>query len=145
MQTSRFQLGLIATLALGLGFSLASSDAIGYPAGPAVSLGTNPVWSKGGGLADTVTVTATDGDLIITDCVFSSTQNGWWRADLDLDDGATLAAFRSENLQDRNGFVQHFESGLRVPQGSTLTINWDGQYGASSYYRYTLSGYYAQP
>jgi hypothetical protein len=32
MVTSRFQLGLIATLAVGLGFSLSSSEAIGYPA-----------------------------------------------------------------------------------------------------------------
>ena len=48
MQTSRFQLGLIATLAVGLGFSLASSDAVGYPAGAAVSMGTNPLWAKGG-------------------------------------------------------------------------------------------------
>ena len=39
MVTSRFQLGLIATLAVGLGFSLSSSEAIGYPAGAAVSLG----------------------------------------------------------------------------------------------------------
>ena len=145
MQTSRFQLGLIATLAVGLGFSLASSDAIGYPAGTAVSLGTNPVWSTGGGMGSPVTVTATDGDLIITDCVFSSTMGGWWKADFELDDGSTLAAFRSDNLQDRNGFVQHFEGGLRVPQGSTLTLNWDALYGASGYYRYTLSGYYAQP
>ena len=48
MQTSRFQLGLIATLAVGLGFSLSSSDAVGYPAGPAVSLGTNPIWNEAG-------------------------------------------------------------------------------------------------
>ena len=43
MQTSRFQLGLIATLAVGLGFSLSSSEAVGYPSGAAVSMGANPV------------------------------------------------------------------------------------------------------
>ena len=48
MHSSRFQLVLMATLAVGLGFSLASSQAVGYPAGPAVSLGTNPIWNQGG-------------------------------------------------------------------------------------------------
>ena len=44
MQTSRFQLGLIAALAMGLGLALSSSPAIGYPAGAAVSFGANPLW-----------------------------------------------------------------------------------------------------
>jgi hypothetical protein len=48
MQTSHFQLGLIATLAVGLGFSLASSNAVGYPAGSAISFHNNPVVSIGG-------------------------------------------------------------------------------------------------
>ena len=48
MQTSRFQLGLIATLAVGLGFSLSSSEAVGYPSGPSVSLGSNPLWTRAG-------------------------------------------------------------------------------------------------
>ena len=37
MQTSRFQLGLIG-----------SSEAVGYPAGAAVSCGSNPLWAKAG-------------------------------------------------------------------------------------------------
>jgi hypothetical protein len=53
MVTSRFQLGLIATLAVGLGFSLSSSEAIGYPAGPVVSLGANPIVSVGGTIIET--------------------------------------------------------------------------------------------
>ncbi len=48
MQTSRFQIGLITAMAAGLGATLTSSDAIGYPAGAAISLGANPVWSTGG-------------------------------------------------------------------------------------------------
>ena len=44
MHTSHFQLGLIAALAVGLGFSLASTDAVGYPAS-AVSYGESPVVS----------------------------------------------------------------------------------------------------
>ncbi len=42
MVTSRFQLGLIAALAAGLGFSLSSSEAVGYPAGAAVSQDAAP-------------------------------------------------------------------------------------------------------
>ena len=45
MQTSRFQLALISALSIGLGLSLATTDAVGYPAGSAVSLGANPVFS----------------------------------------------------------------------------------------------------
>jgi hypothetical protein len=47
MVTSRFQLGLIATLAIALGFTLASSEAVGYPAGSAVSFHENPVVAIG--------------------------------------------------------------------------------------------------
>ena len=43
--------GLVAILALGLGLSLASSRAIGYPAGAAVSMGANPLFAKGGELS----------------------------------------------------------------------------------------------
>ena len=75
MQTSRFQLGLLATLAVGLGFSLASSSAVGYPAGAAVSMGTNPIWSKGGAvgtLPGEAVITAPAGsDVIVTDVVLS--------------------------------------------------------------------------
>ena len=69
MQTSRFQLGLMATLALGLGFSLASSDAVGYPAG-SVSMGANPVLSVGGVVSSTTDDLFTapaDQDVVVTD------------------------------------------------------------------------------
>ena len=76
MVTSRFQLGLIATLAVGLGFSLSSSEAIGYPAGAAVSLGANPVWSSAGRLESgegsrELVVVAPEKDLVITDVVLT--------------------------------------------------------------------------
>ena len=80
MQTSRFQLGLIATLALGLGFSLSSAEAVGYPAGAAVSVGSNPVQSGGSQVAvpydsavvsDLVTA-PDDHDLVITDLRLSA-------------------------------------------------------------------------
>ena len=79
MQTSRFQLGLMATMAVGLGFSLSSSQAIGYPAGAAVSLGTNPVVSVGGGLVGTDSATPltapSDSSLVITGVILSAYSN----------------------------------------------------------------------
>jgi len=80
MQTSRFQLGLIAALSGGLGLSLASSLAIGYPAGAAVSLGANPVWSAGGELEGDGTVLLPvdipEGQVaVVTDVVFSVKHN----------------------------------------------------------------------
>ena len=77
MQTSRFQLGLIATLAVGLGFSLASSVAVRYPAGSAVSMGINPLWTYGGqintGGGYTTVFTAPDSqDMVLTDISLST-------------------------------------------------------------------------
>ena len=146
MRTSRFQLGLIATLAVGLGFSLASSDAIGYPAGASVSLGTNPLWSVGGDMdsGSHTVVTAEDGDLVITDISLSSNLGGYWHMKLQLSGGTGLANFSGEDSHTRP-LHRTFSSGLRIPQGQSLTLNWEGAYGSHPEYRYTLSGYYAQP
>jgi hypothetical protein len=145
MQTSRFHLGLIATLAIGLGFSLASSEAVGYPAVAAISLGSNPVWSAGGQLVSgpQVVATAESGDLIITDISFGANDNGWWRADFSLADTTLLAAFRGQDLHTKN-FLRSLESGIRVPEGEQLSLVW-GSAGAASNFAYTVSGYYAQP
>ena len=146
MVTSRFQLGLIAALAVGLGFSLSSSQAIGYPAGGTVSLGTNPVWSIGGdmGSGSHTVVTADGGDLIITDISLSASLSGYWRMKLHLSDGTGLAYHSGENLNTRP-LNRTFSSGLRIPQGDSLTVNWEAAYGGHPEYRYTFSGYYAQP
>jgi len=145
MVASRFQLGLIATLAVGLGFSLASSEAIGYPAGASVSMGSNPVWSSGGQLVSgpQVVATAEGGDLIITDISFGANDNGWWRADFTLADATLLAAFRGQDLHTIN-MARSMESGIRVPEGEELSLVW-GSGGGASNFAYTLSGYYAQP
>ena len=49
---NRFHLSLTVGLAVSLGavatIALSPQDAVGYPAGAVVSLGTNPVWSFGG-------------------------------------------------------------------------------------------------
>ena len=48
MHNSSFQIVFVAILAGGLGYSIASGRAQGYPAGAAVSLSSNPVVSAGG-------------------------------------------------------------------------------------------------
>jgi hypothetical protein len=146
MNTSRFQLGLISTLAIGLGFSLASSEAVGYPAGAAVSMGANPVWSMGGdmGSGPHTAVTATGGDLVITDVSLSSNRGGWWRMKLLRLDGTSVAHFSGEDSHSRP-LHRTFASGLRVREGESLTVNWEASSGNDENYRYTLSGYYAQP
>ena len=155
MQTSRFQLGLIATLAVGLGFSLASSQAIGYPAGAAVSMGTNPVLAVGGvvssGTDDLFTAPA-DQDVVVTD-VWLTMANRSCSADVQFTTtgDATLSRLKVfsyfyeatyEATNSHPGSIQHsFGSGLPLPAGQTLRITESG--GCSI--AYTVSGYYAQP
>lgn len=146
MTTSRFQLVLFATMACCLGVSLSSSKAIGYPSAGAVSLGANPVWSIGGDMSSGThtVVTADRGDLIITDVSLSSNLNSYWRLKMELADGTGLANFAGEDSHTRP-MHRTLASGVRVPQGESLVLVWDGAYGPHSQYRYTLSGYYAQP
>ena len=143
MQTSRFQLGLIATLAIGLGFSLSSSDAVGYPAGAAVSTGSNPAWSIGGELEvpDTVLIVAapSEYDAMITD-IYLSTNYSTQRASLVFSDGTVAAKFRVRN-EPGGDVVHNMATGIRVPAGETLSLQWANSHKII----YTVSGYYAQP
>ena len=142
MQTSRFQLGLIATLAVGLGFSLSSSEAIGYPAGPVISFGTNPVWNMSDTVPSNTTadiITAPVGqDIMVTDVSFGAAGPLWFT--LQLDDGTQLAYRKVTDISDR--WERSLQSPLLVPAGSTLSVS-NCNCGAAIFY--TLSGYYAQP
>ena len=154
MQTSRFQLGLIATLAAGLGFSLSSSEAVGYPAS-AVSFGSNPVWSKGGLVTESpeVVVTAPIGsDVVVTDVVLTfSDSNCYPRVEIKDDAGEVLASFKLFLNQDSDKThqptnIQHaFKSGIPVASGTSLSMSQYYSAGTCSEVNYTLSGYYAQP
>ena len=162
MVTSRFQLGLIATLAVGLGFSLSSSEAIGYPAGPVVSLGTNPVWSTGGDAVGEVSVlTAPAGQrVVVGDVVLSASGSGPYSGSgtryhtcvsvvTASAGGETVAKFRLVSVggvADYNSVqptvITHaFSNGLPVDEGDSLLLNHSGNCDVA----YTLSGYYAQP
>ena len=153
MQTSRFQLGLIAALAIGLGYTLSSAQAVGYPAGAAVSYGANPVVSVGG-LIDDATITLisapADQDLVITDLLLTM-YVGNCNSSITLTNSAgdTVAQVRLKGVEHRGGddaahwlsSVEHsFKSGIPVPAGENLNMT----EGGSCDVAYTASGYYAR-
>jgi len=153
MQTSRFQLGLIATLALGLGFSLASSDAVGYPAS-AISSGSNPIVSATGSLSSSPAeafASAAEQVLILTDVIVSARRNassGCGTAEerhmvLKTGSGEQLALF---GLRNSSSSVDefHYASGIPVPAGESVEVYYTGCSGGL-FMDYSLSGYYAQP
>ncbi len=154
MHTSNFHIGLVAALAMGLGFTLSSSEAVGYPSGPAVSSGTNPVWSLGGNIdtpgSVSVLTAPDDSDVVITDVYFTSQcTNCAVRIALDTET-ERLASYRYWQIQDGGSTMdsvvspqpvrQSMSSGIRVPAGESLSLSI-----SSHYIDYTLSGYYAQP
>ena len=147
MQTSRFQLGLIATLAVGLGFSLASSEAIGYPAGAAVSMGTNPVWSVGAGISSTtfveVLTAPVDQDVVVTDLILTTENNGQDIVSLGLATGEIVGRIyvHGPGRLGGDGVSHTMTSGIKIPAGGELQIK--TTYGSGI--QYTFSGYYAQP
>lgn len=175
MVTSRFQLGLIATLAIALGFTLASSEAVGYPAGSAVSFHENPVVAIGGTAysseaAKTLFLAPADQDLIITDVVLTSTSNlvcqRTHKTEFSTSSGDVLGQFETSSgytktygsawgaSSDGRAIAQTYSAGLRVAAGDTLLV---GVVQTSSYtidgcdptgshgVRYSVSGYHAQP
>jgi hypothetical protein len=151
MQTSRFQLGLVATLAVGLGFSLSSSDAIGYPAGSPVSIGTNPLWAVGGnhfpGIPVDIITAPSDQDIVVTDVLMTFECTGCTPTVILRANDKTISRTVFRHFRDGGNYatisvpIRHtFSSGLPVPAGETLTME-----VSSHSVDYTLSGYYAQP
>jgi len=138
---------------------IAPRDAVGYPAGAAVSYGSNPVFSEGGHLSMLTAGSTTLGlgsssyDAIITDVVltvgFPNTCEHLM--DVQLVSGSdTLAQF--ETVLGSAGAVPiaaHYVSGIRVPAGSSLsldtTIYRDSCGSGDARIGYSISGYYAEP
>jgi len=165
MQTSHFQFGLIATLAVGLGFSLASSDAVGYPAGSAVSYGANPLFAVGGAIAgtdvDTVLTAPSDQLMVVTDLIVTA----WDEADTCTGhssieftvDGVLVASFDAGLYRPAANYSSYqsvvdldLRSGIPVGVGKALVIE-SSQIsqaycsGSDIEFRYTITGYYSQP
>jgi hypothetical protein len=175
MQTSRFQLGLIATLAVGLGFSLASSEAVGYPAGSAISSRENPVVSIGGTAysdeaAKILLIAPADQDLVITDVVLGSTSSllcqRTHKTEISTSSGDVLGQFETSSgytktygsswgtSSDGRAIAHSYDAGLRVAAGDTLLLGVvqtgfhaiDGCEPIGSHgVRYSVSGYHSQP
>ena len=147
MQTSRFQLGLIAVLAMGFGFSLSSSDAIGYPAGAAVSMGTNPLWTFGkrisGGPTHAAFTAPDDRDMVLTDLSLSVEYDYDAAVSLTLSDGTELGVWfvngSRSSSHTASSVNMSMTSGIRIPSGLTLII------APPVDVAYSFSGYYAQP
>ena len=166
MQSSNVQLGLIAALAMGLGFSLSSADAVGYPAGAAVSFGNNPVWSNGGLLTagTPISVVTAEGEqgVVVTDLhAFVTDTSDQCGAHMRLDlliDGAVKGSVAMGVVQPSSNLTQYessatlrLASGIYVEPGASLVLEpniiWKRSYcsGTGPNIAYTLSGYRAQP
>jgi hypothetical protein len=164
MQTSRFQLGLVAALAMGLGYTFSSAEAIGYPAGAAVSLGSNPVVSAGGQLVGSASATPltapSDSSLVITSVILSASNTDsscMANTTVSISDGTDVLARFAVGLGRLSSsysnylpiMVANMPSGIHIPAGATLTMTSSQNYnsacsGGELNVEYTVSGYYAQ-
>ena len=155
--------GLIAILALGLGLSLSSSRAIGYPAGAAISMGSNPLFAKGGELSSAGTTAFTapaDQTAVITDVLMSGNDQepdcaGHNKITLKV--GTEVVSEFAVGLARNSTYSSRYESivqlkmqsGIPIAPGASLTIEnttiRSDYCSGSMEVHYTLSGYYAQP
>ena len=142
MSDSRFQTIIIVGLAFMLGFAFSSPPAVGYPAA-AISKGENPLWSVGGTLesSGTITVTApSDQDAVITDIILSNNHGSIDIVTLTDHEGSVAAKFHLQTYNSLERHINHsYSSGIHVPAGHALSMTSTG----SVYY--SLSGYHAQP
>jgi len=141
MGTTRFQLGLITVLAFALGIAISSNPASGYPAGPVISSGVNPLWTVGGNTGSSAVISApADQDMVITDMILSTGFSTYGIATLTASSGAVLGQFYLQSYNSIERHVQHpFAGGIRIPSGESVTLT----SGTTTYY--SMSGYYAQP
>jgi len=151
MNTSRFQLTLTTSLAVGLGamatMALMPLSAIGYPASGSISLGSNPVQAWAGTVnhtGATVVTAPSDQDIVVTDLILSCNSSCDARASLTRSDGTLVGSFWVSggygSSYDTLSIQYQLSSGIPVPAGQSLSIS-------TSYdtIAYTLSGYLAQP
>ena len=169
MHASRFHVGLIAVLATGLGFTVASSEAVGYPSSSVVSLGSNPIWGASGTLTGGSTAVLVsvpiDQDAVVTDVQLGMSDedsgfNCMTKWVVKMQEGAetfgTWSMQQYRHYSDGDSWtpgVQHvdssYTSGLRIPAGTSLTVGanklFEMDCSGDEYVHYTVSGYYAQP
>jgi len=141
MGTTRSQLGLITVLAFALGIAVSSKPASGYPAGPVISYGANPLWTLGGNTGSTAIISApADQDMVITDLILSPGYSTLGVATLTASSGTVMGQFYLQSYSSIERHVRHaFAGGIRIPRGESVTLTSD-----TTVY-YSISGYYAQP
>lgn len=152
-----FLLALVACVALSV--LVTSQQAVGYPAGVAVSTGSNPVVSSGGTLsldtsAASVITAPADQDVVLTDLLVGmSAHNNNCFAEavgtIGTSSDPELAVFSIGRLAYTAGTSFKLQSGIRIPAGESATLSLRSRYlyCLSSNYEvhYTVSGYLAQP
>ena len=140
---SRFQTLCIGGLAFLLGFVISAQPAVGYPAGSAVSMGTNPLWSQGGETSSSTTISIPanpESDLIITDIVFTGDYGNIEVVTMRGAGGKIYGKFQIQTYNSMERHISHsYSSGIRIPAGEALEITSSGRV------YYSLSGYHAQP
>jgi hypothetical protein len=165
MQSSTSQSVLIALLAMGLGFSFASTPAIGYPGSGATGAARNPIVSAGGTVSGSSVVplllAPPDQDIVITDVVLGARDHGYScmaQAQVSITDGATVlgsfAIALSTQHSDYTTYDSHvtarLESGMLIRAGMPVELqihHTGGAYcdGGLMEIDYTVSGYLSQP
>ena len=140
MKKDGIHLVLITGLALALGFSIASTPAVGYPT-TAISYGSNPLWATGGqvvtGTTGTVFTAPAEYDAVLTDIAIDV--DNYARVSLKLSDGTVVSRHQ---ILDSVGMVDRsLVSGIKIPAGQSLQMQ--HEWGYTVYY--SISGYYGQP
>jgi hypothetical protein len=154
-------------IALGMGalvaWTFSPHDAIGYPAGSAVSSSSNPVVAKGGRVdwstTSTPVLTAPTGqDIVITDVVLTGAMTGYdcygqIQVVLSTESSPTLAQYtvdqRAHPYSSASFVAAQYQSGLPIASGETLSIRTFGNFrncSSSNYHvDYSITGYLAHP
>ncbi len=152
---------LIALLSAGLGALASSSPASGYPAGAAVSLGSNPVRSGAGELyipssasTSTIISSSAEHELVITDIMVGFYQKanrcrGAVMARLRGSDGTLYASIPvySTTLGSSSSQSSQISAtyGFQIPTDTSIHIEWEWGWrecdGSTYTLAYNLTGY----
>jgi len=146
--------------------ALLGAPALAIP-GPTVSYGANPVWSVGGDMGNAYdggtaspSISVAGQDTVITDLTITHGRHDYVEYGclyfLELTTSTeTVAKYSIQLVVGNWSPIQPFNftmrSGIRVPDGETLTLTATNDYAnnttrcQASTIHYTLSGYYAEP
>lgn len=134
----------VAAILFGAGYFLQSFPTAHAKWGPTISMASNPLFSTSGYATNSpnLTLSAASGqEMVLTDVVISAQFNYELELIFTTSGNQEIGRFKAWNYNGySNGVINsHFLSGLRVPDGESLSVTLNGR-GS-----YTISGYYAQP